>query len=85
MKLTESEAARINDKLAKVRKVTCMTFDYAKTFELWENNGMKVRYRSLAEAKRNAAAFKKRNPERDIRVIEVKKRVHEFNVREVTP
>ena len=87
MNLSFAETARINKKLAPKREVRCTTFDYCKTISVfidgkahasqWHNN--------LSGAKKFAAEYQKIHPDQHVKVVETKKKVHEFHIAEVTP
>ena len=81
MILSPSEINRLQGKVAENIEVGCTTFDYAKTIEFQVDEEVKRRFRNVAEAKKHAAAFQKLNPGSYVTVIELKKKVHEFNVK----
>lgn len=85
MKLSAAETERLSEKIAQKVNVLCVTFDYRKEFELWADGDLKARFRGLADAKRNATTFQKRNPSSKVKVVEIKKKVHEFHVKRRTP
>jgi hypothetical protein len=82
MKLSSDETARINKDLEKKRTTTCLTIDIAKQIELHVNGEIRARFRSLAEAKRSADVFLRRNPDMVVSVHEIKAKIHEFGIRE---
>ena len=80
MRLSAPETSRINQKLEGKRQVACTTFDYAKTIELYANKEIKGRFRTLQDAKGHAVVFQRRNPDMYVKVVVLKKTVHEFRV-----
>lgn len=82
MKLSVAQTDQLMGKVAAKMEVRCTTFDYAKQIELWSDDDLKARFRSLSEAKRHAVVFQKRNPGAYVKVVEIKRKVHEFSMKE---
>ena len=82
MQLSASQAERLNEQLAAKREVRCTTFDFAKTIEVLVNGGKRAYPMNLTSAKHYASEYLKLHPGDEVKVVEIKKKVHEFYIKE---